>query len=309
MDYQPLVSIAVITYNSSKTIVETLDSICNQTYPSLELIVSDDGSSDNTVDECKVWIATHKDRFVRVEILTVEKNTGTSANLNRAELACKGEWVKSIAGDDLLLPNCIQDFMDYAHTHPEALVIIGQTQIIGGDEKYRILFYELRKESFKQLSQMSHDELYEHVMENNNISAPAVIFSKTLLEKYGKLNDEKIVFIEDWPRWMKLLRDGIYPHFLDKEVVVYRLGGVSTSSTWDSLPLFKDKRRIFFYYQWDHFFNKNREEVIEKTIEEECRLYEELLKAKKEAEEARSSHAYKLGRCILAPFKRIKRKL
>lgn len=307
MNSQPLVSVAVITYNSSKTIVETLDSIYNQEYPTLELIISDDCSSDNTVDVCKVWIENHKGRFAWTDILTVEKNTGTSANLNRAEAACKGEWVKSIAGDDLLLPNCIQDFMDYAHTHPEALVIIGQTQIIGGDEKYRNMFYNLRKESFRQLSQMSHEELYERVMENNNISAPAVIFSKTLLEKYEKLNDEKIVFIEDWPRWMNLLRDGIYPRFLDKEVVAYRLGGVSTSSTWDSLPLFKDKRRIFFYYQWDHFFNKNREAVIEKTIEEECRLYEELLKAKKEVEEARASHAYKLGSCILAPFKRIKR--
>ena len=72
----PLVSVPVITYNSSKTVLETLDSIYNQTYQNLELIVSDDCSTDNTVGICREWIEAHKKRFVRTELLTVEKNTG-----------------------------------------------------------------------------------------------------------------------------------------------------------------------------------------------------------------------------------------
>ena len=102
-----LVSVAVVTYNSSKTVVETLDSIANQTYPDLELIVSVDCSTDNTVEICREWIEAHKERFVRTELLTVEKNTGVSANMNRGADACQGEWVKDIAGDDVLLPECI----------------------------------------------------------------------------------------------------------------------------------------------------------------------------------------------------------
>lgn len=69
----PLVSVAVVTYNSSKTVLETLDSIYNQTYPNLELIVSDDCSPDNTVEICREWIAGHSRRFIRTELLTVEK--------------------------------------------------------------------------------------------------------------------------------------------------------------------------------------------------------------------------------------------
>jgi alpha-1,3-rhamnosyltransferase len=86
---QPLVSVRVITYNSSKTVIETLDSIYNQTYPNIELIISDDCSKDDTVAICREWVNQHKERFARTEILTVPQNTGVSANINRSEKACR----------------------------------------------------------------------------------------------------------------------------------------------------------------------------------------------------------------------------
>ena len=52
----PLVSVVIITYNSEKTIIETLESIKNQTYKNIELIISDDFSKDNTVEICKQCI-------------------------------------------------------------------------------------------------------------------------------------------------------------------------------------------------------------------------------------------------------------
>ena len=116
---KPLVSISVIVFNSANTVHETLDSIYAQVYPNIELIISDDCSTDNTVEICRDWIEKNKTRFVRTEVVTVEKNTGVAGNLNRAEAACRGEWIKPIAGDDVLLPNCIQDCIDYMTEHPE----------------------------------------------------------------------------------------------------------------------------------------------------------------------------------------------
>ena len=55
-----LVSISVITYNSSKYILDTLDSVKAQTYPNLELVISDDCSTDNTIDLCKDWVKRTK---------------------------------------------------------------------------------------------------------------------------------------------------------------------------------------------------------------------------------------------------------
>ena len=102
----PLVSIIVITYNSSKYVLETLESAKAQTYQNIELIVSDDCSTDNTVEICHNWIEQNKERFVRTELITVEKNTGIAPNCNRGVKAAKGEWVKLIAGDDVLHQNC-----------------------------------------------------------------------------------------------------------------------------------------------------------------------------------------------------------
>ena len=70
----PLVSIIVITYNSAKYVLETLESARYQTYQNIELIVSDDCSVDNTVEICNNWIKKNSNRFARVELITVNKN-------------------------------------------------------------------------------------------------------------------------------------------------------------------------------------------------------------------------------------------
>ena len=112
MNNQPLVSVLVITYNSAKFVLETLESIKAQTYQNIELIISDDCSTDNIVELCQKWVEENKERFVRTQIITSDLNTGVSANGNRGRDACQGEWIKGIAGDDLLMPNCVEDCVE-----------------------------------------------------------------------------------------------------------------------------------------------------------------------------------------------------
>ena len=87
----PLVSVVVITYNSSKYILECLDSIYNQTYQKIELIISDDCSKDNTVEICRDWLAVNDDRFLGTNLVLSEINTGVSANCNRGVHVSHGE--------------------------------------------------------------------------------------------------------------------------------------------------------------------------------------------------------------------------
>ena len=137
----PLVSVAVITYNSSKYVLETLESIKAQTYKNIELIISDDCSTDNTMQLCKKWCEQNEDRFARIQYVEVEQNTGVSANCNRAEDACEAEWVKLIAGDDLLLPNCVTDFMEYVQAHNDVVYVFGWVKVFGTNSK-KCMYYE-----------------------------------------------------------------------------------------------------------------------------------------------------------------------
>ena len=97
----PLVSVVVMSYNSAATIAETLDSIKAQTYQNLELIVTDDCSPDGkTLEIIQNWLDANGSRFVYADLVTTDKNTGVSGNINRGVAKSHGEWIKSIAGDD-----------------------------------------------------------------------------------------------------------------------------------------------------------------------------------------------------------------
>lgn len=224
---QPLVSVAVVTYNSSNTVVETLDSIYNQTYPNLELIISDDCSPDNTVEICRDWIESHKDRFVRTELLTVEKNTGVSANMNRAEAACKGEWVKGIAGDDVFLPVCIETYVDFVLNHLEAVCVFANVEVFGGDERAR----QYIKRNYKNMElffNMSIEEQYDFLtLVCNPIYAPTAFYNRARVVALGIKNDERIPFEEDRAKWIRFVKAGVHFDFINKATVKYRLSDTS----------------------------------------------------------------------------------
>ena len=72
MDDNSVVSVCVITYNSSKYVLETLESIRMQSYQNIELIICDDCSKDDTVEICKRWIQSYSARFINVLLIEAE---------------------------------------------------------------------------------------------------------------------------------------------------------------------------------------------------------------------------------------------
>lgn len=246
-DSLPLVSVAVITYNSSKTVLETLNSIADQTYPNLELIISDDCSKDNTVELCREWLEAHEERFVRSELLTIEKNTGVSANMNRAADACRGEWVKDIAGDDVLLPECIETYINYVKEHPDAVCIFSDVVVFGGDEESRKHWEEYFSVN-EQFFTWSVEKQYDYLtLVGNHIPAATTFYHKERTAKLGVRNDERIPFQEDKPKWINYLKAGAHFDYINKETVKYRL---SDSSLWRHAPekFTKSVAKSYLYY-------------------------------------------------------------
>ncbi len=251
---QPLVSIVVITYNSSAYVLETLESAKEQTYRNLELIVSDDCSTDNTVEICKAWIEKNNDRFVRTELITVGANTGISPNLNRGLYSSKGEWIKFIAGDDMLNKNCIGKFMEEISRNPEIEVLFSNVSVNGIEKPADFLSRFFSFESKEQ---------YLNLLKGNFLPAPGFFIKSTTIKQFNGF-DEQYHFLDDYPLFIKLLKSGRKLYHIDDYLVFYRDNNDSVSHSNEmniryvkSLKLFykqvllpeQKSSKLYFYMQ------------------------------------------------------------
>lgn len=248
MEYNPLVSINVLTYNSAKYIIDALESVKTQTYKNIELIVSDDCSKDDTVQICKKWIDSNRSRFVNVSLITVEKNTGTSANCNRALSASKGEWLKQLAGDDALFPDSIENFIDFIRLNPDAKCILGNIR------EYKNTFNEENVVDAKHMHfhnndkilEKSAEEQFRKIIHGNTFIPPAVIMNVQMMRDLGGY-DEKYGLYEDTPFYTKMLKAGYKVYGLNKDILKYRTSDTNIYANTTYLFNFKHIQLKFMY--------------------------------------------------------------
>lgn len=242
-----LTSVVVISYNSAKTIEETLESVAAQTYSPLELIVSDDASTDDTAATAQAWIEKNRSRFVRAEVVVAEKNGGIPANLNRGISAAQGIFMKSIAADDILLPDCIAKNVRFMEEHPEAEVVfskIREFSTMKNGEKHisKSSVPETPPEFFSLPPQEQHDLLLEECC----INAPSGFF-RTETRKRSPYNP-LYPAMEDWPKWLELTGKGKKLFFMNEETVLYRVGDSVSSTSKNTFysARFMDSRKRFY---------------------------------------------------------------
>lgn len=273
---QPIVTIGVITYNSSEYIIENLESIKAQTYPRLILQISDDCSTDNTIDLCKKWIDENKERFEKTKIIVSDHNTGVSGNANRDWDACETEWLKEFAGDDLLMPNCIEDNMKYVEEHPDAVLVFSIVKCFGVSEERCKRHEEIIFDY--SFFQMSPNEQYERIKYASCLPTTSAFYNITKLRQCGLRHDERIPLLEDRPKWLNAIRMGIKFHFFDKETVLYRLHEESLSNTSILSPKFYESTRLaFFYYAFHELYQKDQDDAIKEAVRLEMEQYKKLV--------------------------------
>ncbi len=212
----PLVSIIVITYNSSQYVLETLESAKKQTYQNIELIVTDDCSTDNTVDCCQNWLNENKERFVRTRIITTKKNYGIPANCNRGVIAARGVWIKYIAGDDMLIQTCIEDYITYSTSTPSAKVIVGGIITIGSSVRREIYL----PDPWQRLD--AKQQLRWQIRNGSIVQGSSPIIDSETLRFLNGFN-EKYRLMEDFPFYVKATQNNFKLHTLKKPVVLYRM--------------------------------------------------------------------------------------
>lgn len=223
-----LITVIVITYNSSRYVVETLESVYKQSYADIELIISDDCSKDNTLELCRQWVYSHQDRFVRVEILQTPSNGGICHNYNFALKYAHGDWIKYIAGDDLLEDNCIERFVDNIQpdTHLYTCITTHLQDETGETKQYCTRIPDTT--AWKQARFMLK-YLY-------SINGPTLFIERHHLNELGGF-EEKYPMIEDWPIAIRYTTLGLRIGIVNEPLVQWRIYNESISHSNHSFAL------------------------------------------------------------------------
>lgn len=132
-EINPLVSIFIPVYNSSKYVDEAIRSAQNQTYKNLEIVVSDDASTDGSAEKLKELAS--KDS--RIKLFIQEKNLGITKNCNFLLKQCYGEYICFTAGDDVLAPECIESGVNGMNLNKDIAILFHSVKEI--DSKSNII--------------------------------------------------------------------------------------------------------------------------------------------------------------------------
>lgn len=127
---KPLVSIVIPVYNGSEYLGEAIDSALAQTYPNVEVVVINDGSTDGGKTDIVAKSYGNKIRYFH------KKNGGVATALNYGIKQMKGEWFSWLSHDDLYYPDKIEKQIEYASKHPNTKIIYSDFELVNAKEKH-----------------------------------------------------------------------------------------------------------------------------------------------------------------------------
>ena len=147
-DNAPQVTIGLPVYNGEEFLAEAIESVLEQTFTDLELIISDNGSTDATEEIC----SRYAEQDSRVRYYRSEQNRGASWNYNRTVELARGQYFRWLAHDDKLAPTLVEKSVAVLETSPEVVLCFTWTQDIDSNGRDIIVKRSTRKFDAKKAS-------------------------------------------------------------------------------------------------------------------------------------------------------------
>jgi glycosyltransferase involved in cell wall biosynthesis len=198
---QARISVCIPSYNGENYIGETIASVLSQTYANFELVITDDCSTDRTLDIIK----RHRDS--RIRFIKNERNLGAEDNCNRALSEARGKYIKVLHHDDLLYPSCLEsqvEILEAPENKDVVLACCGRDII---DEKgHKILHRRFKGKS----GRFPGIQIIKKTVQagTNLIGEPSsVLFRSDVLRKTGGF-DHTIPYLTDLDLWCRMLLQG-----------------------------------------------------------------------------------------------------
>jgi glycosyltransferase involved in cell wall biosynthesis len=218
----PLTSIIVVSHNQAAYIREALQSVFDQTYPKIEIIVVDDASTDQTVS---IINAMEVQGFHFKKIL-LKENLGYCKAFNVGLARARGEYIIDLAADDMLLPNRVARGVSALHSN-EAGVDFCDVYYIDASSEVTGTHFR-RDADHRLLDQVPQGNIFKQVLERYFICAPGMMTSKKVRDQLGGYDQD--LYYEDFDFWVRSSRYFSY-HFTNEVLAKKRVLNNSMSKS------------------------------------------------------------------------------
>ena len=248
---KPLVSVIIPTYNRAWALKEAIDSVLAQDFKDFELIVVDDGSTDNTGEML--------DSYDQDLIVIRQTNRGVSAARNRGIAEAAGRLIAFLDSDDLWLPGKLSRQVDFFNSNPDA--VINQTEEIWIRNGVRVN----PKNRHHKFSGM----IFEQSLALCLVSPSAVMMRRSLLDAVG-LFDEDLPACEDYDLWLRI--SWRYPvHLIETPLIIKRGGHADQLSKAPGLDKFRIKalKKVIESGQLE----QDSYRAAVRTLQEKCTIF------------------------------------
>ena len=218
MHNKPLVTVICLCYNHADFVIEALESVLNQTYSNVELLVADDFSTDTSVKVIKNWLKEHP----KIPFLVNKENLGNTKTFNKCLKLAKGEYIIDLAADDVLKIDCIANQLEgfKKTTYENVGLIYGNAELISENGNF-INYYFKTDTNRKRLQSQPTGDIYIGLLNgNNNLCSISSLVKKAVFDSLNGY-DENLAY-EDYEFWIRASR--IYNFdYVDKILVQKRV--------------------------------------------------------------------------------------
>lgn len=213
----PLVSVIIPYYNHKLFVQQTLDSILADSYPNEEIIIINDGSSDDNDATITQWISTHHNDIHIVYIK--RENKGITKTLNEMLHLAKGQYIAHIASDDFFINNTFSERVQLLQSHTDKLMLLSDAITVDNDSNQLFESALFDQRGGKKEFYFTNKGLKREIIKRWCVVGPTTFIDKQLFERIGEYDEN--LFYEDWDLFLRAVsKDLILFH--DQKVAAHR---------------------------------------------------------------------------------------
>ena len=256
MPEQPVVDVLISSYNHAAFVEEAIQSVLQQSYPRVKLLVVDDGSTDGSVPQIRALSKRYGFTF------EARSNRGLCTTLNSMIASTKGLYIVPFGSDDVMLPERLANQVAHMQAHPETGVCGGNIEFIDAES------LPLPRQRLRTARRLDFDDiLLGHLP---GVPAPTLMIRREALDLAGGFDPD--IGLEDLQIVLKIAKAGYAVDALDQVLAQYRLHGdntyknyrymidsvLKTYALFDDYPLTRQARALFLNRMVVKLANKDK---------------------------------------------------